>query len=319
MRLAMMAALAVGLTGMLFAQQEDVLFFQKAVPAPATATVGYAGRTATFEFVSAQMMHGTPIKGSPYSAESVTESTQTLADGNRIVNRTSSKQFRDSEGRERRELSIPNGETEVMISDPIEGVNYTLNTKARTAEKMSAPQFFLHDTGSPGQRVEVRRTVAGGKVVQETVSGAVAGVATAGVAGPGVPFGVGIATAPIGAARVTMPIAKPDAKEEDLGTSIVEGVMAKGTRTRVTIAAGQIGNDRPIETVTETWYSPDLQMTVLSKTSDPRFGENVHKLTNISRAEPPRTMFEVPADYTVTDHAKAIEEMKVKTLRIERK
>jgi hypothetical protein len=306
MRIAMTAAFALGLAGVLCAQQEDVLFFQKAVPAPAG---GAAWRGGTFEFVSAQIMHGMPIKGAPYSAESVHESTQTLADGNRIVNKTSSKEFRDSEGRERRELSIPNGETEVMISDPVEGVNYTLNTKAKTAEKMNAPQFFVHDGGTPGERVQVKMAIAGGKVVQETVTGAVG-------AGGGAPFAAGIAVP--ATARVAT-LAKPDAKDEDLGTSIVEGVMAKGTRTRTTIPAGQIGNDRPIETVTETWYSPDLQMTVLSKTTDPRFGENVYKLTNISRAEPSRTLFEVPADYSVLDHAKQMEELKMKTLRIERK
>ena len=43
-------------------------------------------------------------------------------------------------------------------------------------------------------------------------------------------------------------------KHEDLGTQTIEGVSAQGKRETVTIPAGQIGNERPIEIVSETWY-----------------------------------------------------------------
>jgi hypothetical protein len=46
------------------------------------------------------------VKGAPYSAESVTETIQTLGDGNRIVNRFTSTVYRDGEGRTRREQSL---------------------------------------------------------------------------------------------------------------------------------------------------------------------------------------------------------------------
>jgi hypothetical protein len=90
-------------------------------------------------------------------------------------------------------------------------------------------------------------------------------------------------------------------KTEALGRQLIEGVPADGTRTTMTIPAGQIGNDQPIHIVTETWYSPELQTMVLSKRSDPRSGETIFRLTNISRAEPPRTMFDVPVDYKITE------------------
>lgn len=93
------------------------------------------------------------------------------------------------------------------------------------------------------------------------------------------------------------------AKKESLGTQVIEGVQAEGTRTTFTIPAGQIGNDRAIDIVDERWYSPDLQVVVLSKHSDPRMGEHVYRLTNITRAEPARTLFDVPADYTVTERS----------------
>ena len=94
---------------------------------------------------------------------------------------------------------------------------------------------------------------------------------------------------------------KANTKVEHLGTQTIEGVSAEGTRITVTIPAGQIGNELPIVTVSERWYSPELQVTVMSTRSDPRTGTTTYKLTNINRAEPSPTLFQVPADYTVHD------------------
>ena len=87
-------------------------------------------------------------------------------------------------------------------------------------------------------------------------------------------------------------------KTESLGAQTIEGVTAEGTRRTLTIPAGEIGNTLPIECVEETWYSPELQITVMSKFRDPRTGETTYRLTNLSRSEPDRSLFEVPADYT---------------------
>ena len=86
----------------------------------------------------------------------------------------------------------------------------------------------------------------------------------------------------------------------------IEGVAAEGTRTITTIPAGQIGNERDINIVSERWMSPDLGVLVMSKRSDPRMGETVYKLTNVNRSEPAHSLFEVPADYTVTDAGKPL-------------
>jgi hypothetical protein len=88
-------------------------------------------------------------------------------------------------------------------------------------------------------------------------------------------------------------------RTESLGTKTVEGLTAEGTRTTVTIPAGQEGNEQPMQTVTESWYSPDLQIVVLFKRSDPRTGETVTRYTNIVRAEPAHNLFEVPSDYQI--------------------
>jgi hypothetical protein len=93
-------------------------------------------------------------------------------------------------------------------------------------------------------------------------------------------------------------------KREDLGTQNIEGVEATGTRNTVTIPAGQIGNERPIDIVTERWYSKELQTTVMSRRTDPRSGEAIFRLTNINRNEPAGSLFEIPVDYKVTEVGK---------------
>ena len=90
-------------------------------------------------------------------------------------------------------------------------------------------------------------------------------------------------------------------KTESLGKQMFEGVEAEGTRSTLTISQGQIGNDRAIEIVSERWYSSALDVVVFSKHSDPRMGEHIYRLTNINRAEPARSLFEVPADYVVNE------------------
>jgi hypothetical protein len=86
---------------------------------------------------------------------------------------------------------------------------------------------------------------------------------------------------------------------ESLGTQTINGVSAQGTRTTRTIPAGEMGNEKPIVIVKETWYSPELQLTVMTKRTDPRMGETVSQVTNIQKQEPAATLFQVPSDYTV--------------------
>jgi hypothetical protein len=100
-----------------------------------------------------------------------------------------------------------------------------------------------------------------------------------------------------------MKIAKSDAKTESLGKQTIEGVEAEGTRSTLTIPVGTIGNELPIASTTERWYSSELQTVVMSKRSDPRFGDTVYRLTNIQRSEQPSALFDVPSDYTIKDDA----------------
>ncbi|MDY0964621.1 hypothetical protein [Massilia sp. CFBP9026] len=82
------------------------------------------------------------------------------------------------------------------------------------------------------------------------------------------------------------------------------GVRAEGNQRSYTIPAGEIGNRAPIEVSSETWYSPELQVTVYHKRSDPRSGDVVYRLDKLKRGEPPAALFSVPSDYTVRDPLK---------------
>jgi hypothetical protein len=274
-----------------------------------------SGDDAVF-FISSEMsFDGKVVKGAPYSAQAITETTQTLSDGNHIKRTNSATVYRDGEGRTRREQQlgavgpwVVSGEPQqtVLINDPVAGINYILEPRTRTARKMPLSFFRIErlppnagagaGTGagqgnSPKVSVQIERNV--------TMS------ASAGAA-PLPPLEI----APM---QEFSFIAAPNGgTTESLGKQTIEGVVAEGTRTTVTIPAGKIGNEQPIQITFEKWYSPELQTVVMSKHNDPLVGETVYRLTNIVRSEPAHTLFEVPSDYT-------IQEMPVRTRIIRKK
>ena len=87
--------------------------------------------------------------------------------------------------------------------------------------------------------------------------------------------------------------------KEDLGTRNIEGVDCTGMRQTSTIPAGTIGNEKPISIVTETWFSEAIGAVVESISDDPRFGKTTYQLTNLQLSEPPRSLFEPPANFKV--------------------
>ena len=251
---------------------------------------GVLGGDSDAMFVRAEFgMEAKVVKGAPYSAQAVTEFTQPLADGNRISRTSSSFVARDSEGRTRREQSFaaigplsPAGEVPkvVFIHDSVAGTTYVLNPDSKTANLMPEPPKLSPEDMSK-VHIQSRQMATAGPVGAEShqifVTGAV-----------GVEAGV-------------HPDKEANVKKESLVSQAINGVTADGTRITRTIPAGQIGNDRAIEITTETWYSPELQTVVMSKTSDPRTGDTVYKLTNVDRSEPAPSLFIVPGDYTISE------------------
>lgn len=78
----------------------------------------------------------------------------------------------------------------------------------------------------------------------------------------------------------------------------IDGLKVNGERTTWTIAAGKIGNERPIVISREVWRSPELMLTISSRDSDPRSGEQNYRLEKIKRGEPDPALMKPPADYT---------------------
>jgi hypothetical protein len=71
-----------------------------------------------------------------------------------------------------------------------------------------------------------------------------------------------------------------------------------------TIPAGTQGNDGPLTTTRETWYSPELKLAVLTVSFNPLYGVQTHKFVDLRRLEPDPTLFWVPFDFTVVDETK---------------
>lgn len=214
----------------------------------------------SFVYMGARGDWGKTVTGAPYSAEVVTETTQTLSDGNRIDRKETGAVYRDAAGRTRQERTIsmigpwPSADRpveNVTIRDPVAHVTYILNPARKSAYELKPGS-----QAPPGipRHGRMRRRA-------------------------GEPFGT--------------------ASTQSLGTRTIEGVKAEGTRRTLVIPAGKIGNEKPITIVSESWYSPELHVYVLTKLIDPRFGDTTYRLVNIKLGEPSASLFRVPSDYTI--------------------
>jgi hypothetical protein len=252
------------------------------------------GRGDTFMFISSEMsLDGKTVKGAPYSAQAISEHTQTLQDGNRIVHKSTASVYRDSEGRTRRDqtLNAVGSYTAAgappqtfFINDPVANVNYILEPDTKTARRVDL------------SRMPLRRGFGGGKVIVRERGEQRVQVVTGDKAADGGQVEVTVARP-----GVRIEADAKNVKKESLGKQTIEGVAADGTRYTRTIAAGEIGNEQVINIVSESWYSAELQTVVMSKHSDPRFGESSYRLTGINRSEPAASLFQVPSDYSVKD------------------
>jgi hypothetical protein len=265
------------------------------------------------------------LKGAPYSAETVVESSQTLADGNRITRKTTGQVYRDSEGRTRREEDVtvttktPTGlvsnvRKTISIVDPVAGLAYSLDPETKMAWQTTMGGGVL--AGKLAESVaDIAKKLEMEKMLMEKMAARKAGsadepskaaaeeekmkVAAAGRGGRGGGGGVPAAAAAGGRARGT--IASATMPDTPLEHKTIEGVAVEGRRTVTVIPAGQVGNEQPITITSEEWRSPELNVLVLTKHSDPRTGESSYRLQNIIRAEPDRSLFIVPPDYTVRE------------------
>jgi hypothetical protein len=229
---------------------------------------GFGTDMGPMTFAYKEVMRGGEfVKGAPYTATAITETTQVLADGNRIVNKSSAFLARDGEGRTRREETMSNAGPlplnpmkMVFISDPTTSSEYLLNMMEKTADIMK-PETTKITTLE-------QRTAMDSKLKAE---------------------------------KVARPQELGEIKRESLGTEVIEGLSCDHLLATQTIPAGTIGNEQPLVITSETWAAPELHLLVMRKHKDPRFGETSYRLTNISRGDPDPSLFQVPGDFKILD------------------
>jgi hypothetical protein len=209
-------------------------------------------------------MHGKVVTGAPFTAVASASTKQTLSDGTLITRTVQSNLFRDAQGRFRKETTMP-------AVGPL-AASGTPKTFVMIQDPVAKANYML----DPGKKVAHQMPQRGH------------GNSTDAADSTGAPEFKGRKSG--NSANVV---------KESLGTQTINGVSAQGTRFTRTIPAGQIGNDKPLSIVREEWYSPELQMVIQSKHSDPFMGETTYTVANIQRTAPDASLFSVPSDYTV--------------------
>ncbi len=225
----------------------------------------------------------TPIRNAPFSAVVITQYDRTLGNGNHIHRETRGKVYRDDQGRVRTETESPSSGGEqllrVTIMDPVQHTVIHLDSRTKVATVTHTGQAVaVSDSVAPPRH----GITLGGTPITDSGQ----------PAGPPIKIQTDHSAANAGAA----------VKTQTLGNKSVEGVETVGTRTTRTIEAGVMGNEQPIVSVSDSWYSRDLQIVVLNETDDGQSGHNSMKLVDIVRAQPNSQLFLIPQDYTVKEH-----------------
>jgi len=210
------------------------------------------------------------VTGAPFSAVATQQITRDFTDGNRMARTVRlTRYYRDSAGRTRieRELSQQSAGPKaalqnvvVEIYDPVRGERYLLFPHTKTVEVLK-------------------------------------GGTESHLAQP--PFTPPAITAYFGGLTIG-----PDehgwSEPESLGEQVMEGIRAVGTRREYILAAGAIGNEKPIGITIEQWFSPDLGMIVSKTGHGTTGGGSSYRLEHIVQGEPDPGLFAVPSDYTRT-------------------
>jgi hypothetical protein len=203
---------------------------------------------------------GKTVKGVPLSGEIVITRDTTLADGNKIHNESQSKVYRDAEGRVRRELGVD-------LAMPATGtIKHNLIV---ITDPVAGTRYMLNPDNKTAHQALLRGGKHGGagREAHEHAMGM--------MGGPGA------------------------VNRESLGTKSINGIQAEGIRVTRTIPAGAMGNEKPITVSTERWYSPELQIAVMTVHTDPMMGTVTTRLVNVTQGAPDASLFQAPSDYTV--------------------
>jgi hypothetical protein len=223
---------------------------------------------------------GGDVANLPYSATVKTTTVQRLADGTTITRVSTTKEARDSAGRSMHQSSNerPDGEPAIVNTSVMDPTNRTMThwfNLSKQATVVHLPEL---------------KAVTPTSLSSRTADGAGGSIGS----GAGQPLSV---STPPAQTKVRK------RQREQLGGKTIAGVYAEGNRTTTTIPEGAEGNDRPMTIVSETWRSPELKITLLSVNDDPRSGKRTTEVTDLDRAEPDPSVFQVPEGYTVKDQS----------------
>lgn len=282
---------------------------------------------------------GKLVKNAPYTAEVINEQQQTLADGNQIVKKHTSLSYRDSAGRTRQEMRDDSGAVKsISIHDPAAGYSVILHPATKTGVKRifaslppraRAGELRQNRPEMRLERGEARRQAKEGMTGREQII--VKRIERAdGEANARVLDNVRIQVlaqmegrpmpglerlselGPMLAGSFGDMKWSSKATVRELGSKEIEGVNATGKLRSYEIPAGAIGNRNAIVVSNESWFSPELQVTLMTKRSDPRTGEKIYRLANMKRDEPAAALFAIPSDYAVREPTVRIERLEKK-------
>jgi hypothetical protein len=197
-----------------------------------------------------------PVTGKPFSGVETRITSQVLSDGTPTNNQSSSKIFRDAEGRMREE----SGKRMILFDAP-HLTNYTVGAMGCEQRKVGDGDSILIAATSGGTWIswQGRNTSPKRPAMGTGAAGSHPGIVTA-----------------------------------DLGYQTINGVSAHGTRQTVTIPAKTIGSDHDVTVVNERWYSDELGILIKSSNVDPRFGTSTYELSEINQSTPDASLFTPP-------------------------
>lgn len=224
----------------------------------------------------------TIVTDSPFSATMIIESGEQKPDGSLTTKATTSQIYRDSKGRTRRDWlpetpsSTAAEPTRSVIHDAVAGFTYELDHRATSAQRT----ILVRPRERNSADMEAAAKQAAGRSQMLPV-----------------PTTIGIGNALQPGTSKNSPANQP----ESLGSRNIEGILAEGTRLKVTLPAGAARNDKPVEIAVERWYAPGLKAVILVRRTDSRSGETTYRLTDINRNEPAAVLFTVPSNYKITD------------------
>jgi hypothetical protein len=204
------------------------------------------------------------IPNAPFSADVVKQSTQTLPDGAQALVETNGKMFRDAAGRTRTETELKSTIGSAQSLHYITIFDPVARLNVRLDPQTKTATLFPFPAGPT-------------RAAQARLKNALA-------------------------ARSAMASSRPaPVAAKDLGVSTLQGFAVTGTRRTVPAAANLPGSARARNVVVESWFSPELQIELQSKTEDPTLGVSTTKLVNIGNADPFAAMFQIPSGYINVD------------------